>query len=108
MIEGDSATVAEVCALLSRLAEVPIKQSLAITGSMDQHGEVQAIGGANEKIEGFFDVCNARGLTGEPGGGNPGEQRPAPDAARGRGAGSTGGPVQDLLDRRAWTRRLSS
>jgi len=67
MIEGDSATVAEVCALLSRLAEAPIKQSLAITGSMDQKGEVQAIGGANEKIEGFFDVCNVRGLTGEQG-----------------------------------------
>ncbi len=67
MIEGDSATVAEVCALLSRLAEAPIKQSLAITGSMDQKGVVQAIGGANEKIEGFFDVCNARGLTGEQG-----------------------------------------
>jgi predicted ATP-dependent protease len=67
MVEGDSATVAEVCALLSRLAEVPIKQSLAITGSMDQRGEVQAIGGANEKIEGFFDVCHNRGFTGEQG-----------------------------------------
>jgi len=67
VLEGDSATVAEVCALLSRLAEVPVKQSLAITGSMDQRGEVQAIGGANEKIEGFFDVCKARGLTGEQG-----------------------------------------
>ncbi|HEU0073726.1 MAG TPA: ATP-binding protein [Dehalococcoidia bacterium] len=67
MIEGDSATCAEVCALLSRLAEAPIRQSLAITGSMDQHGEVQAIGGVNQKIEGFFDVCQARGLTGEQG-----------------------------------------
>jgi lon-related putative ATP-dependent protease len=67
VVEGDSATVAEVCALLSRLADVPVKQSLAITGSMDQKGEVQAIGGANEKIEGFFDVCKKRGLTGEQG-----------------------------------------
>jgi predicted ATP-dependent protease len=67
MVEGDSATLAEGCALLSRLAEAPIKQSLAITGSMDQRGEVQAIGGANEKIEGFFDVCKARGLTGDQG-----------------------------------------
>ena len=61
LIEGDSATCAETCALLSRLADVPIRQSLAITGSMDQRGEVQAIGGANQKIEGFFDVCRVRG-----------------------------------------------
>ncbi len=67
MIEGDSATCSESCALLSRLADVPIKQSLAITGSMDQRGEVQAIGGANYKIEGFYDVCKERGLTGEQG-----------------------------------------
>ena len=67
MIEGDSATVAETCALLSRLAEVPVKQSYAITGSMNQRGEVQAIGGANYKIEGFFDVCLQRGLTGQQG-----------------------------------------
>jgi len=67
MIEGDSASVAELCALLSALAEVPIKQSLAVTGSVNQHGEVQAIGGVNEKIEGFFEICNARELTGEQG-----------------------------------------
>jgi predicted ATP-dependent protease len=67
MLEGDSATCAETCALLSRLAEAPIKQSLAITGSMDQMGLVQAIGGVNEKIEGFFDVCRLRGLTGDQG-----------------------------------------
>jgi lon-related putative ATP-dependent protease len=67
LIEGDSATCAEVCALLSRLADVPVKQSLAITGSMDQRGEVQAIGGANQKIEGFYDVCRERGLTGDQG-----------------------------------------
>jgi predicted ATP-dependent protease len=67
LLEGDSATCAETCALLSKLSGVPIKQSLAITGSMDQRGEVQAIGGANHKIEGFFDVCEERGLTGEQG-----------------------------------------
>jgi lon-related putative ATP-dependent protease len=67
MIEGDSATCAEVCALISRLADAPLKQSLAITGSMDQRGEVQAIGGVNQKVEGFFDVCQERGLTGEQG-----------------------------------------
>jgi lon-related putative ATP-dependent protease len=66
-VEGDSASMAELCALLSALAEVPIKQSLAITGSVNQHGQAQPIGGVNEKIEGFFDVCNARGLTGEQG-----------------------------------------
>jgi predicted ATP-dependent protease len=67
MIEGDSATCAETAALLSRLANAPVKQSLAITGSMDQKGEVQAIGGVNHKIEGFFDVCRVRGLTGRQG-----------------------------------------
>ena len=67
IIEGDSATCAEACALISRLANVPLKQSLAITGSMDQRGEVQAIGGVNQKVEGFFDVCQARGLTGQQG-----------------------------------------
>jgi lon-related putative ATP-dependent protease len=66
-IEGDSASVAELCALLSAMSDVPIKQSLAITGSINQHGEVQAIGGVCQKIEGFFDICNARGLTGEQG-----------------------------------------
>jgi lon-related putative ATP-dependent protease len=67
MIEGDSATCAEVCALLSRIAGVPVSQSWAITGSMDQRGDVQAVGGVNPKIEGFFDVCRNRGLTGEQG-----------------------------------------
>jgi lon-related putative ATP-dependent protease len=66
-VEGDSASMAELCALLSALAEVPLKQSLAITGSVNQHGEAQPIGGVNEKIEGFFDVCRTRGLTGEQG-----------------------------------------
>jgi lon-related putative ATP-dependent protease len=66
-VEGDSASSAELYALLSALAYVPIKQGFAVTGSVNQHGEVQPIGGVNEKIEGFFDVCRARGLTGEQG-----------------------------------------
>jgi predicted ATP-dependent protease len=66
-VEGDSASSAELYALLSALAEVPVRQSLAVTGSVNQHGEVQAIGGVNEKIEGFFDLCVRRGLTGEQG-----------------------------------------
>ncbi len=66
-VEGDSASLAELCALLSVLSDVPIKQSLAVTGSVNQHGQVQAIGAVNEKIEGFFDICEARGLTGEQG-----------------------------------------
>ena len=66
-VEGDSATCAETCALLSRIAELPLKQSYAITGSMDQKGDIQAIGGANQKIEGFYDVCRIKGLTGEQG-----------------------------------------
>ena len=66
-VDGDSASSAELYALLSALADVPIKQELAVTGSVNQFGQVQAIGGVNEKIEGFFDVCRARGLTGEQG-----------------------------------------
>ncbi|MDH3418021.1 MAG: AAA family ATPase [Gammaproteobacteria bacterium] len=66
-VEGDSATIAETCALLSALANAPIRQTLAVTGSMNQHGTVQVIGGVNEKIEGFFDICRTRGLTGDQG-----------------------------------------
>jgi len=66
-VEGDSASLAELCALLSALCGLPLRQSLAVTGSVDQAGAVQAIGGVNEKVEGFFDVCRARGLTGEQG-----------------------------------------
>jgi lon-related putative ATP-dependent protease len=66
-VEGDSASSAELYALVSALAETPIKQSFAVTGSVNQYGEVQAIGGVNEKIEGFYDICAARGLTGEQG-----------------------------------------
>ena len=66
-VDGDSASSTELYALLSALSGLPIRQSLAVTGSVNQHGRVQAIGGANEKIEGFFDICSARGLTGSHG-----------------------------------------
>ncbi len=66
-IDGDSASMAELCALLSAIADVPLRQSVAITGSVDQRGRAQPIGGVNEKIEGFFDVCRLGGLTGEQG-----------------------------------------
>ncbi|GAB2175977.1 ATP-binding protein [Dongia sp. agr-C8] len=66
-VEGDSASAAELCALLSSLADAAILQSLAITGSVDQHGRIQPIGGVNEKVEGFFDICREIGLTGEQG-----------------------------------------
>lgn len=66
-IDGDSASCAELCALLSSLSSVPVRQDLAVTGSVDQEGRVQAIGGVVAKIEGFFDICLARGLTGQQG-----------------------------------------
>jgi lon-related putative ATP-dependent protease len=66
-IDGDSASSAELYTLLSALSELPLKQFLAITGSVNQHGRVQAIGGVNEKIEGFFDLCSVHGLTGQQG-----------------------------------------
>ena len=64
-VEGDSASSTELYAILSSLADIPIKQNIAVTGSVNQKGEVQAIGGVNEKIEGFFEVCKARGLKGD-------------------------------------------
>ena len=68
MVEGDSASMGELCALLSSLSGIAIRQGLAITGSVNQRGEAQPIGGATEKIEGFFDICNANGsLTGDQG-----------------------------------------
>ncbi len=67
--------------LLSALAEAPIKQSFAVTGSVDQRGQIQAIGGVNEKIEGFFDSCRITGFTGHQGVDHPGEQCQTPDAA---------------------------
>ncbi len=66
-VDGDSASSAELYALLSAIAEVPIQQQFAVTGSVNQHGVIQPIGGVNEKIEGFFDVCATRGLTGDQG-----------------------------------------
>tara|TARA_R110002020_G_scaffold123420_5_gene279884 strand:- start:3241 stop:5679 length:2439 start_codon:yes stop_codon:yes gene_type:complete len=66
-VDGDSASLGEVCALISALSRIPLKQGFAITGSINQFGEVQAVGGVNEKIEGFFRLCQARGLTGEQG-----------------------------------------
>jgi predicted ATP-dependent protease len=66
-VDGDSASSAELYTLLSAISQVPIRQSLAVTGSVNQLGQVQAIGGVNVKIEGFFDICSTRGLTGEQG-----------------------------------------
>lgn len=66
-IEGDSASVAEFVALVSAIADIPVRQDLAVTGSLNQHGQIQAIGGVNDKIEGFYDICKARGLTGSQG-----------------------------------------
>jgi predicted ATP-dependent protease len=66
-VDGDSASTAETCALISAIGEVPIDQHFAITGSINQRGQVQAIGGVNEKIEGYFAVCEARGLSGRHG-----------------------------------------
>jgi len=66
-IDGDSASSTEVYAVLSALSEVPLRQGIAVTGSVDQYGRIQAIGGVNEKVEGFFRVCSSHGLTGGQG-----------------------------------------
>ena len=66
-IDGDSASSTELYAILSSLAEIPIRQGIAVTGSVNQKGQIQAIGGVNQKIEGFFDVCKAKGFTGQQG-----------------------------------------
>lgn len=66
-VEGDSASSTELYALLSAIGEIPVKQSIGVTGSVNQHGQIQPIGGVNEKIEGFFDICTERGLTGDQG-----------------------------------------
>ncbi|EEG83801.1 hypothetical protein PROPEN_04572 [Proteus penneri ATCC 35198] len=66
-VDGDSASLAELCAFISTLAQQPIDQQIAVTGAVDQFGQVQPIGGVNQKIEGFFDICQQRGLTGAQG-----------------------------------------
>jgi lon-related putative ATP-dependent protease len=66
-VDGDSASSSEVYAILSSLSDLPVRQDIAVTGSINQHGQIQPIGGVNLKIEGFFDVCKARGLTGKQG-----------------------------------------
>ena len=97
-VEGDSASCGELVALLSALGQVPVRQGRAITGSVNQHGQVQPIGGVNEKIEGFFDVCRASGLTGDQGVLDPRLEREAPDAPRRRRGGGGEGPVPRLAD----------
>ena len=67
VVEGDSASSTELYALLSALAGVPLRQNIAVTGSVDQHGRVQAVGGVTDKVEGFFKVCRSRGLSGDQG-----------------------------------------
>jgi predicted ATP-dependent protease len=66
-VDGDSASSTEIYGILSSLADLPIKQNFAVTGSVNQKGQIQPIGGVNEKIEGFYDVCLSRGLTGDQG-----------------------------------------
>jgi predicted ATP-dependent protease len=66
-VDGDSASSTEIYALLSALSDIPIRQELAVTGSVNQQGDVQPIGGVNEKIEGFYDVCRLKGLNGKQG-----------------------------------------
>ena len=84
-IDGDSASGAEMCCLLSALTDVPLRQDIAMTGAIDQVGNILPIGGANEKIEGFFDACRDIGLTGTQGVIIPQSQRRRPGVARRRG-----------------------
>ena len=98
-VDGDSASSAELSRCCRRWPSSRSSKSLAVTGSVNQWGEVQAIGGVNEKIEGFFDVCRARGLNEQQGVLIPQVQRAAPDAARGRGGGGAARPVRHLSGR---------
>jgi predicted ATP-dependent protease len=84
-IDGDSASAAEMCCLLSALTDVPLRQDLAMTGAIDQVGHILPIGGLNEKIEGFYDACRDIGLTGTQGVVIPESQRRRSRASRGRG-----------------------
>ena len=95
-IDGDSASSTELYALLSGLGDVPLKQSIAVTGSVNQRGQVQPIGGATAKIEGFYEVCRARGLTGEQGVMIPKAKRADRDPATGRRGGGGGGTLPRL------------
>ena len=106
-VDGDSASVAEICALMSALAGIPIKQSLAVTGSVNQHGQVQPIGGVNDKIEGFFDVCQARADR-RTGCADPADERQALDAASRRCRRSGPRQVPRLRRRARSTRRCRS
>ena len=81
-IDGDSASSSELYALLSALSGCPLRQELAVTGSVDQQGGIQPVGGLNEKIEAFYDLCAAKGLTGQPGRAHPGDEPRRADAAR--------------------------
>ena len=67
LVEGDSASLAELCVLLSAISGVPLRQDIAVTGSVNQHGQVQPVGGVAEKVEGFFDLCRGQGLSGTQG-----------------------------------------
>jgi predicted ATP-dependent protease len=67
LVEGDSASLAELCVLLSAMSDAPLRHEIAVTGSVNQHGQVQPLGGVTQKIEGFFDLCRVRGLTGSEG-----------------------------------------
>jgi predicted ATP-dependent protease len=81
-VDGDSASSTELYAILSSLSGVPIRQGIAVTGSVNQKGQVQAIGGVNQKIEGFFDVCQQQRAHRNPGRNDPGGQREKPDAEK--------------------------
>ena len=87
-VDGDSASSTEIYALLSALSGLPIRQDIAVTGSVNQQGDMQPIGGVNQKIEGFYDVCRIKGLTGKQGVLIPGGKRGRSDAARRSDRGS--------------------
>ena len=105
LVEGDSASLAELVALLSSIGDLPLRQGLAVTGSVDQFGNVQAVGAVNEKLEGFFDLCAARGLDGTHGAivphSNAAMLMLRDDVVAGRGRG----PLRACMRCARWTRR---